>query len=553
MSRAWPIFASIVMLLASTGCQRSTYYAANGAPGSASSESQALSGNGEGYQGRSVQYFHLDSLHPCAQLGANGAPLPNSVIDLNLSASGQAVSAALARDACTNLPVPSPLNVSALQLGTDAAGNVTSVTYQGALFVPATPELQWTWVSGPSISSSASRFGTQGIASVANFPPGRDGMASWSGTSGSVWIFGGEGDFTNGSSYLNDLWKWDGTAWTWVSGSSVNGQSGNYGVKGVAAPANMPGAREFPLSWKDAAGGFWLFGGYAYMSGSLGDANDLWKWDGANWTWISGTSSGYAPGSYGVKGVPSASNLPPAREGAAGNGWVDVAGNFWLFGGLSQGMGGALNDLWKWDGTNWTWVAGGSAINLPTSYGAKGFASPANTPGGLEESSSGAMGNTLWLFGGTDYSGNDTNDLWKWDGTNWTWVSGSGQLDLPGVYGTLGTASPANLPGCRRAAAIWFDAKGDLFLYGGLGYDRAGNYGDLGDLWRFDGTSWTWLSGPATANPIGVYGPPSGNRPGGRRRPGVIPGAGGSLWLFGGWGYDAASGEVYLGDLWRFR
>src|SRR5260370_31459256 len=35
----------------------------------------------------------------------------------------------------------------------------------------------------------------------------------------------------------------------------------------------------------------------------------------------------------------------------------------------------------------------------------------------------------------------DLNDLWKFDGTNWTWVSGSDLINQPGVFGTKGVAS----------------------------------------------------------------------------------------------------------------
>ena len=49
---------------------------------------------------------------------------------------------------------------------------------------------------------------------------------------------------------------------------------------------------------------------------------------------------------------------------------VDSQGNFWLFGGLgftTTATAGKLNDVWKFDGTNWT-VATADSINstLPT-------------------------------------------------------------------------------------------------------------------------------------------------------------------------------------------
>ena len=41
--------------------------------------------------------------------------------------------------------------------------------------------------------------------------------------------------------FLNDLWKFDGSQWTWMGGSRNASQNGVYGTKGVAASTNMPG------------------------------------------------------------------------------------------------------------------------------------------------------------------------------------------------------------------------------------------------------------------------------------------------------------------------
>jgi hypothetical protein len=59
--------------------------------------------------------------------------------------------------------------------------------------------------------------------------------------------------------------------------------------------------------------------------------NDLWMYDGGNWTWMSGSSTIYQKGSYGDKGIASPSNFPGVRAGAIG--WTDNNGNLWLFGG----------------------------------------------------------------------------------------------------------------------------------------------------------------------------------------------------------------------------
>ena len=55
----------------------------------------------------------------------------------------------------------------------------------------------------------------------------------------------------------------------------------------------------------------------------------------------------------------------------------------------------------------------------------------------------------------------------------------------PGVYGVLGAGSAANIPGGRAVATSWVDKSGNLWLYGGDGYDGQGNYGQMDDLWEF--------------------------------------------------------------------
>ncbi|NVL91340.1 MAG: hypothetical protein HWN69_10225, partial [Desulfobacterales bacterium] len=91
--------------------------------------------------------------------------------------------------------------------------------------------------------------------------------------------------------------------WTWMSGNNIRNQTGTNGVKGVADAANVPGARTNSVSWTDAAGNFWLFGGLGLDNASnVGRLNDLWKFDGASWTWVSGNYSVETPGTYGVKG-----------------------------------------------------------------------------------------------------------------------------------------------------------------------------------------------------------------------------------------------------------
>ena len=146
---------------------------------------------------------------------------------------------------------------------------------------------------------------------------------------------------------LNNVLSQDGE-WTWISGSNSVNQSGSYGTQGVASSTNVPGARERAISWTDASGNLWLFGGYGYDGvGNRESLNDLWKYDGVNWTWVSGSNTGGQLGSYGIQGTAAVTNVPKARSFSIS--WTDAWGNLWLFGGRSYDSSGdlvLLNDLW---------------------------------------------------------------------------------------------------------------------------------------------------------------------------------------------------------------
>src|ERR1019366_10751479 len=176
-------------------------------------------------------------------------------------------------------------------------------------------------------------------------------------------------------------------------------------------------------------------------------------------------------------GTPAPTNIPGGRDAAVG--WTDASGNVWLFGGFgadSTGTQGYLNDLWKYaPGANgqvgeWTWMGGSSTVPRP--------------------------------YGGQS-----------------------------GVYGTLGTPASTNIPGGRYSASSWIDASGNLWLFGGSGFDSVGNQGSLNDLWKYtpsatgDTGEWTWIAGSSKVGysgggQSGVYGvlgtAAATNDPGGR-------------------------------------
>jgi hypothetical protein len=282
--------------------------------------------------------------------------------------------------------------------------------------------------------------------------------------------------------------------WTWVKGSKAANQPGVYGTQGTADSANNPGARELAITWKDASGKLWLFGGYGFATKS-GRLNDLWKYNPPTneWTWVKGDNTVNESGIYNIQGSAAFTSKPGARQSSVS--WTDTSGNLWLFGGTgyADGSFGKLNDLWKYNpSTNqWTWVKGDNIINQLGVYGTQGTAASTNEPGARERSVSwtDASGN-LWLFGGYGYGVSRfglLNDLWKYNpSTNeWTWVKGDSIINMRSVYGTQGTVASANIPGARGFSVAWTDASGNLRLFGGEGYSTV-IPGLLNDLWKYN-------------------------------------------------------------------
>ena len=72
------------------------------------------------------------------------------------------------------------------------------------------------------------------------------------------------------------------------------GRPGVYGMLGVPAPTNMPGARDSAATWTDFKGNFWMFGGNGYDAATgVGLLNDLWEFNTSTlqWTWVGGSST----------------------------------------------------------------------------------------------------------------------------------------------------------------------------------------------------------------------------------------------------------------------
>jgi hypothetical protein len=144
------------------------------------------------------------------------------------------------------------------------------------------------------------------------------------------------GNFTNaGGVTVNDIAKWDGSAWSALSGPSGTGV--NNDVQALAVFDDGTGERLY------AAGAFTTAGGVT--------VNRFAQWDGAAWSALSGSSGADM---YGV-------NVLAVYDD--GNGEALYAGGAFI---MADGV--TVNNIAKWDGTVWSALSGPSGTGMGGSY-----------------------------------------------------------------------------------------------------------------------------------------------------------------------------------------
>ncbi len=245
-----------------------------------------------------------------------------------------------------------------------------------------------------------------------------------------------------------------GETWIWKDGSWFQSH-----------PTNQPPPRaKFTMAYDEANNQIVVFGGV--YGETLYD--DTWAWDGNNWTKIETT------------------HTPPARCCSA-MAYDQSLGKILLYGGWDSRTNTFLNDLWLWDGTDWTET---KCCAMPLMSGHKMVTYP---PEILSTFTAG-LGTQIWdgkiwheleissppdrpdsalvydshrdlviLFGGKR-NGLLLNDTWIYDGEDWM------ELRFPIV------------PPLRDAHAMFYDERRDsIILFGGIG-----ETGVLGDTWELN-------------------------------------------------------------------
>jgi hypothetical protein len=274
---------------------------------------------------------------------------------------------------------------------------------------------------------------------------------------GRLVMFGGTSDTTR----LGDTWEWSGLSWSQVS---------------TTGPAARRGTE---LAYDSDRHVVVLFGG---QPADQAYSADTWEWNGVTWSL-------------------RATGGPPARHEHA---MVFDSSNHRvvLFGGYN---GGRLGDTWAWDGTAWSQMA---ATGAPTPRNGhamafdsvRGVAVLVGGYDGLTRGDTWELNGSAWvlrtltgpaardnhrlafdpvhgrtlLYGGMVNGISPGNDLWAWDGVNWT------QRPTGGIP--------------RTGLGMDYDSqRSRLVVFGGLGGSPAQSVGD----------TWTFAEDAITTQPLG--------------------------------------------------
>lgn len=410
----------------------------------------------------------------------------------------------------------------------------------------------WTWTTGSNTLSGAINYGTLGVGTSTTSPGSRSQGLGWV-HNGKLYLYGGERYYQSiPSNRRADLWEFNlsTNTWTWVGGDTMINVAPVYGIYRKTNANNAPGARCSSLVWEAGSKKYVMTGGVISTGGR---SNDLWEFnaDTKQWSWINGSYNANAGNYYSIQGIPNYLNIPSARNSCL----------FWQIGDTVYVYGSASKDVvWRYDILNndWSYVKG--FIADTAIHGTLSVASILNTPGNRHNAVTWVHNRKLYLFGGNGPAGQWRNDIFEFDPatTMWRWIKGSA-LDTgkTGIYGVRGIASVNNRPGGRYQSAHWY-LNGKLYLFGGTGYDKTNNVGDLNDLWEYDHSTnnWRWLKGADLRNQYAIMGnkgiASSTNTPGGSYES-VSWTNSNKLYLFGGSGNSTyIEGDGYLNTLWEY-
>jgi trimeric autotransporter adhesin len=248
------------------------------------------------------------------------------------------------------------------------------------------------------------------------------------------------GYFTSaGGVAANKVAKWDGALWSSLGSGMDPGLPGYFPVNALTV-------------FDDGTGPALYAGGYFTTAGGV-IANNIAKWDGAQW---SSLGSGVNSTVFALRGF--ADVTVPALVGLYAGGEFAAAG------------GVEANGIAKWDGAEWSPLGSGVAGPPPD-------ASPTVRALAVYADGTGSA-----LYAGGDFvtaGGADAKSIAKWDGTQWSALG-------RGMSGYQGRAMVIALTVFNDGTGASLYAGGNFLTAGGL---------TSNSIARWDGTQWSPLGG----------------------------------------------------------
>ncbi|MBI1801214.1 MAG: hypothetical protein HY259_13075 [Chloroflexi bacterium] len=242
-------------------------------------------------------------------------------------------------------------------------------------------------------------------------------MLAYDSKRGVVVKFGGSD--SNGD-LINETWELDPRTRTWTKRTPVH-----------APPARTSTAMVYDVARHVTV----LFGGYNFKY-----LDDTWLWDGTDWTQV----------------FPAHSPAARTGEGAA---YDSRRQQVVVFGGVGYYPPGFFDDLWRWDGTDWSERA---ASIRPPARASMAFAYDSHR-------------DALVVFSGGSPTGSIYTDTWEWINNAWT------------------QRQPVTVPVARVYAASGYSPTGGYTMFFG------GEDAELvfrSDTWLWEGTNWMQSTGP---------------------------------------------------------
>lgn len=283
------------------------------------------------------------------------------------------------------------------------------------------------------------------------------------GGEGRAYLIGGSTRRGEGYHYFDEVWTWDGDAWTpdrplpFPRSSQRVVYHEERGSLILFGGGFAQAVRADGVLWEKAEEGWRAVGGdFRAGSGEPGMCYDPLRstvvifggWGGASATTLRAETWEWAGQGEALALVDTAGPSPRAGHAFL---WDPVGERCLLFGG--RGDDGLLGDTWAWDGEGW-----------------KELAVPGPAPRWFFGSATDPESRRLLLFGGGS-SGGDLGDTWAWDGAAWERLADEGPVP-------------------RSMAKMAFAGNG-IVLFGGRQSTEDG-FRDWNDTWVWEDDARGW-------------------------------------------------------------